>query len=384
MSDVASIVTFGWKTFLQLVDLKATAAGVFFSPCSLYVALVLLLNGAGPESQTHRELLELLKQQDSCPADSSSEANLNEAVAALQRSLQIEAGNGSELVIANALWTRKVALQQAYQNSMASLFEATAREVTSATEINAWAESVTKGLINQVIPPGTSFDMVLTNAVYFKGMWEHAFDKADTQTMPFHAADNSEVQVLMMNKRFKRSPGRPVFYIDAPNYSGVRLPYNGSGISAVALLPQEADPSKAAAAVGGWDLGEVLKAGAWRQVPELDVSLPRFKVKNDLVLTQVLQALGMKTAFSGLADFKRISDTPLLVSDVLQSVVVQVDEEGTEAAAVTAVVMMRSAMIPRPPPKVLFDRPFLFVIVDDATSTPLFVGLVSNPAAGPS
>ena len=91
----------------------------------------------------------------------------------------------------------------------------------------------------------------------------------------------------MMNKRFKRSPGRPVFYIDAAGYSGVRLPYKGSGISAVALLPQEADPGKAAAAVGGWDLGEVLKAGAWRQVPELDVCLPRFKVKNDLVLTQV-------------------------------------------------------------------------------------------------
>jgi serine protease inhibitor len=149
MSGVASLTEFGWKTFLQLVDLKGAAAGVFFSPCSLYVALVLLLNGTGPcyrpdeirsftpvlyngfqalvgpKSQTQKELLELLKQQDSCPADSNpdTEASLNEAVAALQRSLQIEAGNGSELLIANALWTKETPLQQAYQTSMAKLFE---------------------------------------------------------------------------------------------------------------------------------------------------------------------------------------------------------------------------------------------------------------------
>jgi serine protease inhibitor len=91
----------------------------------------------------------------------------------------------------------------------------------------------------------------------------------------------------MMHKHFSRLRGRPVFYIDSPGLSGVRLPYKGSGISAVAVLPKEADPSKAAAVVGGWDLGELLNAGAWRQVPELEVTLPKFKVKNDLVLTQV-------------------------------------------------------------------------------------------------
>lgn len=274
-------------------------------------------------------------------------------------------------------------------------WQAEAQEASSVEPINAWAARVTRGLITTAVPPGTPFDVVLTNAVYFKGLWEFAFKKEATRKQAFalEGPNSGSVEVDMMSRAFKASdrassPERRVLYAEGAGYQAVRLPYRGTSVSAVAVLP-----SRELAAAGGvataltqLDVGELVGLSKFRPVGPggLEVQLPRFTVKSECVsLKEPLLRMGLSSAFNPeAADFSGISEQPLFITDVLQSVCVIVDEEGTEAAAVTAVTMMRCAAVMLPPTVVCFDRPFAFLLVDDATGTPLFVGVVTNPAAG--
>jgi serpin B len=150
--------------------------------------------------------------------------------------------------------------------------------------INAWAAKVTKGLIIQAIPPGTEFNMVITNAVYFKGQWLYAFDKATTTQQPFTTLANTKVQVPMMTKRFNAQPGakRSVQYADTPTWTGVKLPYAGSNLTAMILLPKSTKPG-----LPTLPITDALQQKPWSAPRELDVQLPRFKTKNDVKLTTV-------------------------------------------------------------------------------------------------
>jgi serpin B len=161
--------------------------------------------------------------------------------------------------------------------------------VSSVAPINAWAAKVTKGLITQPIPPGTPFNMVITNAVYFKGDWLYAFDKKATTQQSFTTLANTKVLVPMMTKRFTAQPGakRPVLYADTPTWTGVKLPYAGSNLSALILLPKGAKPSIAALPIS-----DALQQKPWTAPQELDVQLPRFKTKNDLKLSAVGKQFG--------------------------------------------------------------------------------------------
>jgi serpin B len=168
----------------------------------------------------------------------------------------------------------------------------------------------------------------------------------------------------------------------------VALPYKDCTLAGYAILPKQggaagSDSTAAAGVLAGVQIEELLKQQHWNTLPEVSVALPKFKVSNQNSLSSCLQALGMQAAFdSGLADLSRLSRQPLYVSNVLQSVVVEVDEQGTTAAAATAVVMLRCAAVMRePPPRVVFDRPFLFMVVEETSRTPVFMGLVQNPAA---
>lgn len=394
-SAAATSLAFGQALVNGLVTTAAVGPAVqaIISPISVWFALILLLNGAGPGTKTQQELWRATAGP-STALSATSATTLNQQSSALQKRLNSQAGGSIQLVIANAIWTKDITVRKSYADEMKASFNAEVQAVSSVAPINAWAAKVTNGMISQAVPPNTEFNCIITNAVYFKGLWEYAFDKQSTQKRDFKALTSSGaskvVQVDMMSRTFKARDMQAtstIRYSEVEGqYRAVRLPYKGSaGLAAVFVLP---DSSKyksvfdAATAITG---AAVLDRKNWAtlfDLSTLSVSVPRFKVSvNQLSMTKTLQSMGITAAFSDkAADFSRISEDPLFVTGVLQSAVVQVDETGTEAAAVTSVIMTTTSFRPDSTPPLVFDRPFLFFLVDGTTETVLFQGAVTDPS----
>lgn len=394
MAATAASVQFGQQLYAGLVQTAAVGPAVqaVISPISVWFALILLLNGAGPGTKTQQELWKTVNSGTALSA--SSAQTFNQQASALQKRLNSQSGGSIQLVIANAIWTRNLAVRKSYADEMKAQYNAEVQAVTSVAPINAWAAKVTNGMITQAVPPNTEFNMIITNAVYFKGLWEYGFDKAATRKRDFYALTssgaNKVVQVDMMSRTFKSRElegTQTISYSEVEGqYRAIRLPYKGSaGLGAVFVLPDKNKYKSvfdAAAEITG---ATVLDRKNWASLFDLNtlsVSVPRFKVSiSQLSMTKSLQSMGVTTAFSDeAADFSRISEDPLFVTSVLQSAVVQVDESGTEAAAVTSVVMVTTSFRPDSTPPLVFDRPFLFFLVDGTTQTVLFQGAVSDPS----
>ncbi|WIA34197.1 hypothetical protein OEZ86_012554 [Tetradesmus obliquus] len=367
--------------------------------------------GAGPLSQTHRELWAALSQSPaaalgnaSLPALTQAEAALNNQTAALLAALlaQTRSSTGSsssssstELGIANGVWTKQLPVQQAFADSMWRLYRTPVKAVNSSDPINAWARDKTGGRISQAVPPGTPFDLIVTNTVYFRAAWQFGFDPGATMDQDFTTYVNGTpqvVQVKMMYRKFQTSDlvtGDEVLYGLLPGwFRAVKLPYKDSSIVAYAVLPDAARYSNASIDAAAADVSPrlLLNTSLWRPLwrfgGKLEVQLPRFKITtNQIQLKQALRALNITAAFSATAaDFSRLSAQPTFITDVVQSVAVNVDERGTEAAAVTAGMMTVTEYIPERVTPLVFNRPFLFWIVDDATQTVLFQGTVKDPS----
>lgn len=385
------IALFGVNLFAQLVKLgglASSAGGYFISPLSAYIALVLLLNGSTELSQTQRELWVQLSNTalpSSMKALTPAENSLNTQTATLMRSLQSQSsGKGTELLIANAVWTNRTTLTKAYQDSMMKLFQAPVTPVTSVAPINAWANKSTKGLIKQALPADAEFKAVITNAVYFKAAWMYQFDQRSTYAAPFATSANRTVQAQMMNKGFSQDDVE--FSEVEASFRAVKLPYKGSNIKAIAVLPDQKkyglNADNALVQIG---IDRILNArwtSASEAVPDLRVALPKFKIKLEMLpVGQALKAMGVSTAFDEKrASFNRLSNEPLYVTDVVQSVAVIVDEVGTEAAAVTSIMVGATSAPLNPTPPLVFDRPFIFLIVDEKSNEVLFMGTVKDPS----
>jgi serpin B len=352
--------------------LRDRTGNLFYSPLSIETALAMTSGGA--RGQTLAEMNKVLHLPDGAA----------DGIGALLRELRSGEGAGYELHIANALWGQKGLpfdgrfLAQTQEQFGATLHPVDFAKTEDARQtINKWVEEQTKDkikdLIGQhVLTPRTG--MVLTNAIYFKGVWTLKFDKNLTRDEPFHAS-GGDVKAPLMRQ------GGTFRYFEGDGVQIVDLPYAGDRVSMAVVLPAAADGLPA--------LEEKLtadKLAGWigRLTPQLgDVMLPRFKMTAEFELKEPLEKLGMKQAFTSGADFSGILPSePLWISKVIHKAFVDVNEEGTEAAAATAVIATRA---PGPPPPKRFhfraDRPFLFLIRDTATGTPLFVGRLTNPAA---
>jgi serpin B len=252
-------------------------------------------------------------------------------------------------------------------------------EPAARNRINQWVENRTQRKITNLIasPLSPLTRMVLVNAVYFKGDWESPFHVAQTQEAPFHRPSGNPVSVPFMEKthRFR--------YGEWPTFQAVELPYAGNALSMLVILPSTAE--------GVSQLESTLSAdrlNQWsrRLTPrEVQLFLPKFRITwGAQSLNQGLQALGMRDAFAPeKADFSGMDGQPrgLYISDVFHKAYVDVNEEGTEAAAATGVIMATRAMIiPEPPPIFRADRPFLFLIRENRTGTVLFMGRVTDPS----
>jgi serpin B len=216
--------------------------------------------------------------------------------------------------------------------------------------------------------------VILANAIYFKGKWINPFDKSQTKPRDFHLPSGGVKSAPMMVK------SRKFDYQETPDFQAVRLFYEGGFQMEVFLPAKKSSPQK---------LIESFKnLGNWQNNNESGFNgrqgtlmLPKFRMEYVVSLNGPLETLGMKRAFSYSAEFSAMAEEPLFISEVKQKSYVAVDEEGTEAAAVTVVTMMAGAA-PMKPPKpfeMIVDRPFLFVISDSATDSILFIGIVNDP-----
>ena len=351
------------------------------SPYSVAVALALTLNGA--RGATLDEMLAVLAADDT--------ERLNGGLNALTQQVESLAGkrrrlDGSTddvaLDSANALFGQDgVHWQDDFLDTLAREYGAGMRVVDfeTATEsaraaINGWTADRTHDRIEEIIPPDVlspSTRLVLVNALYFKAPWLEPFEKGATSDRPFHLEDGSVVPVPTMSAGLASAS-----YGTGDGWQAVRMAYAGNELAMTIVLPDEDRLADVEAAVGGGELPPIL---ASVEATSVALSLPRWTFLTATLLNDALQALGMRTAFSGNADFGGMTtEMDLAVAAVLHQVFVAVDEDGTEAAAATAVVVDEtSAMLPDV--SVVVDRPFLFVIHDVEHGTPLFVGRVVDP-----
>ncbi|MEL7564446.1 MAG: serpin family protein [Dehalobacterium sp.] len=354
---------FAFDIFRQL-NREDEEQNVFISPFSISTALTMTYQGAG---STTKEAMAFALGYAGI-----DDEKLNESYGNLIRYLR-QLDKKIELNIGNSLWVREgEAIKEEFLAVNREVFDAPVTPLDfsqekAADEINQWISDATKKKIEKMIEPPIPGNVVmyLINAIYFKGEWTHQFDQKQTFPALFQAGDGSSHEVMMMSKNGK------VEYGQGENYQAVRLPYGGGKAAMYCLLPRED--------VSVQDFIGELDEEQWQRIREsireqddVQLQLPRFKLEYGIKnLNDSLTALGMGEAFTAGADFSGIREG-LYINRVLHKAVIEVNEEGSEAAAATVVEMRESAALE--PLTFIADRPFIFIIADDETGTILFMG----------
>lgn len=370
---------FGLDVWQSLRGTPGGSGNLAISPASLSLALAMTYGGAtGQTADAMRTTLRLASGPDDTLV----------AAGALVRDWNDPARTAYELSIANRLFgQRGYGFRQPFLDATREHFGAElaildfeAEPDPSRRFINGWVEEQTHDRIRDLIPDGAVDDttrLVLVNAVYFHGSWLRAFDAERTTDLPFFAPDEDPASVPTM----RATGGR---YGEDDGVQLLELPYAGEDLAMLVVLPREREGLGALEAeLAGDDVTRW--AGLVREDAALDVQLPRFRIETEsIALREVLSSLGMGVAFTDTATFGRISEPgqiPLTIDNVYHRVFVEVNEEGTEAAAATAVVMVErsSASMPRVPPRFHADHPFLFFLRDTRSGAILFAGRVVDP-----
>jgi serpin B len=344
---------------------------IFISPYSASTVLQMACNGAGGQTKTEME-------QVLGTTGMAAEA-LNAANKECDRAINSQ-GTNVVLTAANAIWYRKgTPVKPAFISCNQLFFGATVDALDfddprSVGIMNTWASEKTHGRIDHIADGliNQPTELVLANAVYFKGKWVVPFDVESTKDRVFHLRAGRQKEVPMMEQT------RKFTYRRGSGYQAVRLPYQGWDLGMYVFLPDAgSSPEKLIGIMNGDTWQRVTQPGFSER--EGTVVLPRFKVEYGVELKEPLKALGMSAAFGG-ADFSGISDRRLFISAVRQRAFIEVNEEGTEAAAVT-MVPITSGIVTEPPKpfQMIVDRPFLFLIEDQQTRTILFMGVVNDP-----
>lgn len=358
---------------------------LFFSPYSIHTALAMTLEGA--RGRTARQMEEVL-HVGTGNADLGGRPRLHQAAEELIQHFNDEA-RSYELHVANALWGEQemmfrdeflTTLEQHYGAGLHAM-DFIGEPESSRREINSWVEDQTEGRIEELLPDGTidpDTRLMLTNAVYFKAAWATPFQEGSTADRAFHLADGSTIEVPTM-----REDRLQVGLHEEAGVQALELPYEEQDLAMLILLPKEPD--------GLWDLAERLDVDRLERIVDslesiqARVDLPRFEFESEFDLREALGVLGMPLAFSREADFTGMAEDAeaeqLHLSDAIHKAFIDVHEEGTEAAAATA-IGARVVAAPVELPHVRVDRPFLFLIRDTDTQTILFFGHVMDPRDG--
>lgn len=351
---------------------KNEKGNIFISPYSISIAMGMTYAGANGETQAEMSKVLYFPLNDK---------GFHKDFGKTQKLLLNSGSKGVEISLANKLWADKQykfkcsftrGVRKNYNAPLVRMDFRNSPE-PSRLEINGWVEQQTKSRIKELLPNGAITDLtalVLTNAIYFKGQWDNKFSPENTRSDAFFPSATDKVPCQFMNREGKYQ------YAKTENFSALEIPYAGKEFSMLVLLPHD-----------GIELEEVEKNLSLETITllavnmdefDVRVSFPKFKFENKYELKPMLSSLGMPTAFSNRADFTRMSKKPdLKIDEVYHKAFVEVSEEGTEAAAATAVVIVRKAM----PMFVDFNanRPFLFFIRHRETGAIVFVGRMTNP-----
>lgn len=360
-----------------------TPGNLAISPYSVMAALALTLNGAAGE--TRSQLAALFGGAD--------DAVVNGGLNAVTQQVEAESGprtkaDGTETEVvldaANALFGQQdLTFGRPFLDTLAREYGAGLQTVdyvsdpeTARESVNAWTAEQTRDKIPQILPEGSvdgDTRLVLVNTLYLKAPWERPFEPAATTTEPFTLLDGSRVDVDLMRSYGPIADAAVV----ADGWQGVRLLYAGGGLAMTVVLPDEGRFAEVEADLVAHGVSTYLDALAPAQA---SVSLPRWTFRTQAPLVAALTALGVVAAFDpAQADFSAITtEEDLHLSAVVHEVFIAVDEDGTEAAAATAVVAGTTSA-PVLDLELVADRPFLFVIHDVALGTPLFLGRVVDP-----
>jgi serpin B len=357
--------------------LRGQEGNLFLSPYSISTALAMTY--AGARGQTASQMAQVLHFPTSM-----DRGQFGSEVGQIIKDLNKRGRKGAySLTVANALWGQKgYGFLKEFLKSTETNYGGRLNEVdfVAATEaarktINTWVEKQTKDKIKDLIPPGVLDSMtrlVLTNAIYFKGNWASQFKESQTQDAPFTLADGSEIQAPTMNQTGRFG------YMETETFQGLELPYVKDELSMIILLPKahdglgELEKTLTAENLSQW-LGKLFRR-------EVIVSIPKFKATSQFSLASVLASMGMKDAFTQDADFSGMDGKKdLFISAVIHKAYVDVNEEGTEAAAATGVAMKLTSLGPSETPVFRADHPFLFLIRDNHTNAILFLGRLMNP-----
>jgi serine protease inhibitor len=357
---------FGFKLFQQIAADEEQNNNIFISPMSVSFALGMTWNGAGGE--TREAMASTLEMSD------LTDQEINESYRNIMANLtQLD----PEVIfkIANSIWYRiGKGIQPDFIEICQTYFDALVKEVNfqapgTADSINNWVDVNTNGKIKEIIKPPIPVEvaMILMNAIYFKGTWTHLFDTADTHDDMFYLPDGSTTDCRMMNLE------DTLWYFRNDLFQAVDLPYGDESFSMTILLPNY--PATADDIIGE------LTAENWAvwmesfSRIEMPIHLPKFKFEYEKSLKDILISMGMGIAFLPIADFSNMFiDGIGWIDKVKHKTFVQVDEEGTEAAAVTIVIMIDSAL-----PGMYINHPFLFVIHERDTGAILFMGKIADP-----
>ena len=364
--------------------LKTSEGNLFYSPYSISAALAMTYAGA---SSTTAALMATalhfnLSQEKLHPAFNWLDSEL----AKRGEGAEGKDDEGFRLNVVNAIWGQKgYGFKVAFLDTLAENYGAGLRILDFISEpdksrvtINDWVNEQTEKRIQNLIAPGGITPLtrlVLTNAIYFNAAWENQFYEEATENLSFYLLDGGSVTVPMMKQT------ESLRYAKGDNYQAVELPYDGGELSMVILLPAE---GKFTEFENSLDYRQADRIFSSLKGKRVKLTMPKFEFESDFSLKQALSALGMAEAFSGGADFSGITgNSDLFIGDVVHKAFVSVDENGTEAAAATAVIMLGSAPGPKPeePVTVTIDRPYIFLIRDIETGAILFIGRILNPEA---
>ncbi|MBU1218695.1 serpin family protein [Myxococcota bacterium] len=346
---------------------------IFYSPWSISIALAMTWAGAaGNTAAQMADTMYFGQPDDVHPVFNSIDLDL----------MALGTGNADEfrLEIANAIWGQSgYPFQQAFLDTIAvnygsglNLLDFMTDPEAGRTTINDWVADQTEDRILDLLPEGsitTNTKLVLTNAIYFKADWLTQFEPDMTGTTTFTLDDQSTVSCEMMNGEFNY-PG-----VETPDYKAVELPYKGEQASMVVILPAEGTFSTFEASMDASLLSTIEDS---LLETDMMLSLPKFSFEFNAGLNNILKNLGMTDAFiPGVADFSNLDGTQnLYISDVVHKAFVAVDEEGTEAAAATGVIIGDTSV---PSFSFIANRPFIFYIRDRISGTILFIGRVKSP-----
>lgn len=377
-SDKAAVVKGNTEFAVDLYGkLREKDGNLFYSPYSISTALG--MTSVGAKGQT-------LDQMNKTLHFGLEQKALHPAFSALNN--QVTSGGkpkGYKLSVGNALWGQKGFgflndfLTTTQTNYQAGLHEVDFMGDTEGARktINAWVEKQTNDKIKDLLKPGVlSADsrLVLTNAIYFKGDWNLKFKKEATKDQPWlGTAQKGNAPLMHRKDKFK--------YLDGGTFQAVDLPYVGKELSMVVFLPKKAD------GIGDFEKGlTAAKLTEWTNTlgklreRDVEVFLPKFKMTSEFSLKTALSALGMSDAFTASADFSGMSTKEkLAIQDVVHKAFVEVNEEGTEAAAATGVVVGVLSAVVDPDPVFRADHPFFFAIRDNRNGSILFAGRLVHP-----